>query len=155
MTAQIVEQLRYQEEDLPMFSNPLELYFVLGGNRPDFQSTSTALWRGYVGNWEIIDDRLYLVKLQGILGDGSEVELSNVFPGFSDRVFAHWFSGKIRIPRGRQVEYVHMGYGSQYEQDLFLEFKKGVLVNHELIDHGKSGEGPSADTYGPAAMTTF
>ena len=36
----------------------------MGDSKPHFQAPSTALWRGYVGSWEIVDDRLYLVELE-------------------------------------------------------------------------------------------
>jgi len=109
MTAQIAERLRYQGEDVAMCTNPLSDYFAMGGTNPRFESNCTALWRGYVGSWEIIDDRLYLICLNGTLEDGTEASLETIFPGFPDRVFAHWYSGTIRLPQGKQLEYVHMG----------------------------------------------
>lgn len=32
-------------------------YFAMGGTRPSFDSNCTALWRGYVGSWEIVGGR--------------------------------------------------------------------------------------------------
>ena len=107
MTAQIAERLRYQGEDVAMCTNPLSDYFAMGGTNPRFESNCTALWRGYVGSWEIIDDRLYLIGLNGTLEDGTDASLATIFPGFPDRVFAHWYSGTIRLPQGKQLEYVH------------------------------------------------
>ncbi len=51
-------------------NNPLNNYFALGGETPNFASNCTALWRGYVGTWEILNYRLYLVGLDGTLEDG-------------------------------------------------------------------------------------
>ncbi len=48
-----------------MCTNPLSDFFAMGGFNPRFESNSTALWRGYVGRWEIVDGRLYLVELHG------------------------------------------------------------------------------------------
>ena len=128
MTAQIAEKLRYQGEDVAMCTNPLSDYFAMGGTNPRFESNCTALWRGYVGSWEIVDDRLYLIGLNGTLEDGTQASLATIFPGFPDRVFAHWYSGTIRLPQGKQLEYVHMGYGSTFERDLFLDVERGVVV---------------------------
>ena len=64
MTAQIAERLLYEGSEHAMCTNPLDDYFAMAGARPLFASTSTALWRGYVGRWEIVNDRLYLVGLQ-------------------------------------------------------------------------------------------
>lgn len=111
-----------------MCSEPLDDYFQLAGIEPGFQCNCTALWRGYVGEWEITQGRLYLLKLTGTLEDGRPASLETFFPGFPERVFAHWYCGQIRLPQGRQLEYVHMGWASVYEQDLLIDFDKGQLT---------------------------
>ena len=108
----------------------------MGGTRPPFTANCTALWRGYVGSWEIVDDRLYLVGIKGELEGGAEASLTSVFPDFPQRVFAHWFSGTIRIPQGKRLKYVHMGYGSTYERDLLLDVDRGVLVTSRIRRNG-------------------
>ncbi|NBY64714.1 MAG: hypothetical protein EBQ70_11520, partial [Betaproteobacteria bacterium] len=50
-------------------------------------------------------------------------------------VFAHWFSGEIRCPMGKQIEYVHMGYASKYEHDFLVEFNKGILVAKKTVSN--------------------
>ena len=140
MTAQIGERLRYQGEDMTMATEPLEAYFTLSGERPSFGFVSTALWRGYVGRWEIVDDRLYLVGINAAVFRDEPVPLARLFPGCGDRVFAHWYSGTLRVPQGRQLRYVHMGYASTYERDLMLEIERGVLrctwVRHNALPQG-------------------
>lgn len=54
--------------------------------------------------------------------------MAYLFPD-EEVVFADWFTGKIRIPIGDTVAYVHGGYASIQEGDMFLEFENGVLVN--------------------------
>ena len=71
MTAQIAEKLRYEGEDVAMCTNPLSDYFALGGINPRFESNCTALWRGYVGRWE-------LVELHGTLEDGTEASVATI-----------------------------------------------------------------------------
>ena len=153
MTAQFAEVLIYEGEHLSMCSNPLEEYFSRGGMRPEFRSTSTALWRGYVGTWKIIDGRFYLIKLDGELEDGRDVDLSTVFPEFPTRVFAHWYSGKIRIPQGKRIEYVHMGYGSTYEKDILLDIENGVVVKIDIRINGTVEDENAPEGYGVAALT--
>ena len=155
MTAQIAERLRYLGEEHALCTNPLNDYFSMGGNDPGFESTCSALWRGYVGTWEIIADRLYLIGLQGTLKDGTEASLATLFPGFPTRVFAHWYSGSLRIPQGRQIEYVHMGYGSRYERDLFLEVERGVVVTTRVRNNGQAASKEAPQGYGVGAMTVF
>ena len=155
MTAQIAEKLLYQGERVAMCTNPLSDYFAMGGFNPRFESMSTALWRGYVGGWEIVDDRLYLVSLDGTLEDGNDATLETVFPGFPDRVFAHWYSGTVRIPQGKQLEYVHMGYASKFERDLFLDIERGVVVSTRLSQNGVAQSDDAPESYSVGAMTVF
>jgi hypothetical protein len=35
----------------------------------------------------------------------------------------------VRIPQGKILKYVHMGFGSIYELDLFIKIEKGVVVS--------------------------
>ena len=150
MTAQFAEQLHYQGRDVALCTNPLDDYFAMGGLRPPFDSSCTALWRGYVGRWEIVDDRLYLVGLSGTLEDGTEASLATVFPGFPDRVFAHWYSGTLRIPEGRRLKYVHMGYASSYERDRFLDVERGVVVATRVRENGTAASDSAPEGYGVA-----
>ncbi|MBK7249658.1 MAG: hypothetical protein IPI06_01780 [Gammaproteobacteria bacterium] len=155
MTAQIAERLRYQGEDVAMCTNPLSDFFAMGGFNPRFESNSTALWRGYVGRWEIIDGRLYLVELHGTLEDGTEASVATIFPDFPDRVFAHWYSGTIRIPQGKQLKYVHMGYGSTLERDLLLDLERGVVKNTRVRHNGTAESESAPEGYEVWAATSF
>jgi hypothetical protein len=128
MTAQFSEWLSYKGEDHALFSNPLNDYFSQGAPIPPFDKSCSALWRGYVGRWKIEDDRLYLVSLGWQLQDGSPVTLQTVFPGASGPVFAEWYSGTLRLPKGKKIENVHMGYSSVYERDALIEIVKGDVV---------------------------
>lgn len=155
MTAQIAERLRYQGDDVAMYTNPLCEYFAMGGTDPRFEPNCTALWRGYVGSWEIVGDRLYLIGLNGTLEDGTEASLATVFPGFPERVFAHWYSGTIRLPQGKQLEYVHMGYGSTFERDLLLDVERGVVVATRVQHNGVAESDGAPTGYEAGAMMVF
>lgn len=134
MTAQIHEGLVLDGEQTSMaFCPPLpeghpriaavaeEQAIREGGS---FMLFSTACWRGYQGTWEIKQGRFYLVALRG------RVRLT---PG--DPVFADWFSGVIRIPRGEMLQYVHMGFGSVYEEELHIRIERGVVQASRTIDN--------------------
>ena len=110
-----------------MCNTPLFDYFAFGGDQPEFAVTCTALWRGYIGTWEILDDRLYLIKLSGVLKDGTEACLWTIFPDFPDRVFAHWYSGMLRIHQGKLLEYVHQGFESTYEENIIIHINNGLI----------------------------
>lgn len=158
MTAQLGENLRYNDQDLSMCTDPLSDYFALGGKLPPSRFDirwSTALWRGHLGSWEIVSDRLYLIKLIGRLEDGSALSLATLFPDFPDRVFAHWYTGKLRIPQGKLLKYVHQGYQSTYERDLFLEIEKGILTGSHVRHNGVSEVEGGPEGYGIRGMTIF
>jgi hypothetical protein len=136
MTAQFAERLMYEGQEVPMLTTPLSDYLALGGKNPGFVANCTALWRGYVGSWEVVGSRLYLIGIKGTLESGGDATLASIFPNVTDRVFAHWYSGAVRIPGGKILQYVHMGYGSTYERDLFLDIERGVVVNTRVIENG-------------------
>lgn len=133
MTAQITEKLVYNDEEYNMASLPLEPYLKRHGF--EFYAWCTACWRGYVGSWEVVDNKLYLTEFTGWQpGSDKNVELDYLFPS-QEKVFAEWFSGEIRIPHGEMLAYVHMGFASVYEKDLFLKFVNGVMVDSwEIIN---------------------
>ena len=155
MTAQIAEKLCYEGREVSMCSEPLADYFALAGIDPGFQFTCTALWRGYVGTWEIRDGRLYLTGLSGTLKDGSDANVATFFPDYPGRVFAHWYSGKLRIPEGKMLEYVHMGYGSTYEEDLTVTVDRGVVTRTSVRHNGTAPDPDAPAGYGIGAMTVF
>ena len=155
MTAQIAEILLYEGKKLSMCTEPLKDYFLLSGNYPQFELNCTALWRGYIGSWEIRDQRLYLVGLEGILEDGTDFSLTTLFPDYPDRVFAHWYSGTIRIPQGKQLKYVHSGYRSTFEKDLLIEIDQGVVISTRIRHNGISELDNVPSGYGVGAMTVF
>ena len=146
MTAQISERLLYDGRTLPLRSTPLTPFLQQHGKTDLFQMTSTANWRGYVGSWEIAEDRLYLVGLSGRLKDGSTANLDTVFPQSSGRVFAAWYSGTLHIPEGELLEYVHLGFASRYERDILLDIQHGVLVSSAVQENERSASGDNSAT---------
>lgn len=110
MTAQepeilIVDGQKYEMPCCPPISRD-------GNYQPGF-FTRTSNYRGYVGTWEIKDDKLYLV------GGPHGME----YP-----VFADWVNQEIHIWNGPELEYVHAGFGSVYEEDVYFSVEKGVIT---------------------------
>lgn len=138
MTAQIPEELVFQGQRMSMFTTPLAPYLADHGRDPGFNAPMTALWRGYVGTWEIADDRLYLIQLRGTLESGEKASLRTIFPDCTCRVFAEWYSGTIRVPQGELIEYVHAGYASVYERELLLEVDHGVVLSVHIQENGEA-----------------
>ena len=133
MTAQAMEIIKIDGQNSRMATEPLRLYFEKSGKEQELVSTSSACWRGYVGTWEVKDDKLYLVDIEATISNHrtenyNTVGLDYFFPG-KEEVFASWFSGEIRIPIGDLLRYVHMGYGSVFEEDLYLTIESGIIVS--------------------------
>lgn len=159
MTAQVTEKLIIDGKKLAMCSEPLRI-ILLQNKGPQFMAQCSACWRGYVGTWEIKKDsdekkRLYLISINGSLKSGEEASLEKLFPGNPKGVFAHWFSGTIRCPDGKLLNYVHGGYASTYEKDYFYEFDKGVLTGESVVENGHSDNPDASEGYQVAAFTTF
>jgi len=83
-----------------------------------------------------------------------QVGMERVFPECPNGLFAHWFTGELRCPKGALVKYVHGGFGSVYEKDLFFKLKKGVVLDKRLVVNGQAPEGAPND-YHLAALTTI
>ncbi len=140
-TAQIPDFLIYKGDTLSIFTNPLESYFDKKP-RPDkvFQRygyNSTACWRGYIGYWELSNDSLFLVELQG---DSTKIDLSLIFKDreTNKKIHADWYSSSLLNPYGKLIHYEHMGYGSIYEYEMKFEFTKGILTDIVHFDNSKS-----------------
>ena len=129
MTAQIGERLLYDGREMSMSTLPLDDYFALAGVSPDFgYEQCTAMWRGYVGSWTVLGDRLYLVAIHNLASDGADTNfLETIFPGHPDSVFADWYTGTLCIPQGEILKYVHMGYLSTFERDMLIDVERGVI----------------------------
>lgn len=154
MTAQVSEILMLDGKCHEMCAQPLSDYFMLAGINPQLDIPHTACWRGYVGTWEIIHERLYLTELSGRIENGACASLETFFPGYPTRVFAHWFDGRIRLPRGKLLKYMHMGFASVHEEDVFLVIKRGIVVRSWVECNGVSDDPTAPDGYGPGAWTT-
>lgn len=154
MTAQATEILHYKGQELDLAGEPLELFLTNSSWKPPFTNLSTACWRGYIGEWAIDQGRLYLTGIHDP-DLRQSVNLAKAFPDSKGRVFAHWVTGEYRCPMGKLLNYVHMGYASLHEQDLFLTFKQGELVSERVVENGRSSDPNAPDRYGPGAWVRF
>lgn len=156
MTAQSSETLLLRGEKLSLCTEPLAEYLESSGNPIKFDAQWTSCWRGYGGTWTIEGNRLYLVKLKGTSRTETgwvERSLADLFPDYPDGVFAHWYTGELRCPKGKLLQYSHGGYASRYEQDLFIEMVRGEVVAERLVVNG-IGEPDATEGYAIAASTS-
>ncbi len=140
MTAQVPEKLIIDGKrksmtfcppipDSPDIITPVpdeEVDAAIKAGKLDSVICSTACWRGYIGTWEIKDGNFFLKKLVGC------IELAQSKP-----IHATWFTGVIRIPQGKLLHYVHMGFGSLYEKELHIKIEAGVVTKQRVIDNAE------------------
>jgi hypothetical protein len=138
MTAQIHERLIFDGVEASMAVCPPlpkrhSRVIKRKGNasEKDFLYQSTACWRGYQGTWEIREGRFYLAGLAG------RFELVGSAP-----LLAEWFTGVLRVPRGEVLHYVHMGFGSVYEEEVHVQIKQGLVVGTRVIDNRAKSHDP-------------
>jgi hypothetical protein len=136
MTIQVGDILSYNGEKTTIATEPLKSYLK---TRSDvgFIFKSTALVRGYIGTWEIRNKKLYLTSLVGFIENNEQVDLNYLFPKKTE-VFANWFSGDIRIPEGKLLEKINLGYESVFEKDRILSFKEGILIGETVKNNIKT-----------------
>jgi hypothetical protein len=135
-----------------MFTTPLDT--LPPERHRNFMPTNSANWRRYSCLWEIREDRLYLTDIEGSIctaaADPSapmqacegrhpepcqvrEATVSDFSDGADGPVFADWYTGDLKVPRGKLVEYVHMGFASQYENYLMLTIAQGLLKGERIV----------------------
>jgi hypothetical protein len=132
MTAQIHELLLLDDEWTSMASEPPLPQGhprVVGASEEKQKAASpiifsTACWRRYRGTWVIRDGRLALIAIEG------RYELKGEGP-----LPADWFSGLLNVPRGKMLEYVHMGYASVFEEELHITVERGVVTGRRVVDN--------------------
>jgi hypothetical protein len=137
-TAQFGDILIWNGDTLLMHANPLEQYLDEKGERSigrqKLEGTCTACWRGYVASWTMRNDSLFLEKIKtNVCSDPVEIDLRGEFG--KGPIFASWFTGKLAVPKGEMVEYVHMGYSSLYEGELILSLRKGKLFDQKIFQN--------------------
>tara|TARA_B100001287_G_scaffold272541_1_gene274393 strand:- start:752 stop:1168 length:417 start_codon:yes stop_codon:yes gene_type:complete len=135
MTIQAADILSFNGKKTTIATEPLKPYLETRSD-VSFIYKTTALVRGYIGRWEIKNNKLFLVSLLGFIKNNEQVDLNYLFPNQSE-VFAGWYSGEIRISEGELIKKINLGYASVFEKDRFLSFKEGLLIS-ETVKNNKN-----------------
>lgn len=118
-TDQMNESLIYQGQSLALFATPLDGYFDKDHPRPDFPQTCTGEWKGYHGTWEIKNDTLYLVRLQGPCPHAGDPDL------FTESIFHHaapveasWVSEELRAAYEDKTLVITIEHGKKVHEEI-------------------------------------
>lgn len=143
-TAQAPDKIFYNGKEYKLHSNPMEVYFKkFPEKKPKSSVISSALWRGYIATFEITENNLFLKDIE--IMDLSKTDrkssqalwtsvLSQVVTD-DKKLKIDWLTGLLVLPHGEIVNYVHMGYGSTYENYILLEIDKGEFKRAKEFDH--------------------
>jgi len=144
MAAQLPDLIVIDGVRQELYSNPLEQYWMVKKLRRPFFLASTICKRGYVATWEIIDRHLVLKDIEGQFENRyflfwkriQSFSIRNLFRNsdFKNSI-ASWYSGKIRVPIGNRILYVHHGYESRFEQEMILTVDHGKIVKSIVLDY--------------------
>ena len=136
-TAQYPDKIFFNGKTYSLHTNPLEIYFEkYPDKKPKGGLMSSALWRGYVATFEIRDSQLIVKDIEIQIWDTTSGKNNDIkWKSVLNEVFhekkdmkVDWLTGLLVLPYGKIVNYVHMGYGSTYENYYLLEIDKGDFV---------------------------
>ncbi|MEQ1646102.1 MAG: hypothetical protein ABL959_21805 [Pyrinomonadaceae bacterium] len=140
-TAQAPDKIWYEGKLYDMQTNPMEPYFAKNpGMRPNKRNGSSALVRGYLATFEVVNSGLFLRDIEVIAREpkGGGVVYTSVIDEVvpaRQKMKIDWFDGLLVLPHGKLVNYVHMGYGSTFENYILLEIAAGNLKRSKSFDH--------------------
>lgn len=103
---------------------------------------STALWRGYIGNWKIKKDSLFLdsVIVRNRTSDTLRFVPINIDDIYAAQrtpsgYFADWVTDTLRVVSGDVILYKHMGWESSWENEEFISVKGGLVKDRIVYEN--------------------
>jgi hypothetical protein len=144
MAAQLPDIIVINGVRQELYSNPLEQFWIVKKIRRPFFLASTICKRGYVATWEIIDKHLVLKDIEGQFEKRyllfwrkiCSFSIRNLFKNISVKdEIASWYTGKIRVPIGKRIWYVHKDYESRFEKEMILTVDHGKIIKTIVLDY--------------------
>ncbi|TRX66318.1 hypothetical protein [Carboxylicivirga sp. M1479] len=142
-THQIPDYLVIETDTFELFSNPLTAYFNFKNekkiNEHHIKSLHSACWRGYIATWQLENDSLFLIKIEGKNANNEAISYDLKKEFGNTKVYAEWFTGTLISPRGNRLQYHNMAYASVYEKEMQYHVWNGK-VKKEVIKHNLSSD---------------
>jgi len=133
----IIEGVEYELYDYPLE----EIFKKYPEKRQITNVTCTALWRGYIATYELINNVLYLKEIEIKYIDSAKNEISKrqnylkiLFPE-KDSIKVDWYTGILRISNGKEICYNEKKRLFFYERFFIFEIQNGVLTNSKELDY--------------------
>lgn len=134
-TSQAPDVLKADGKTYSIFTNPLGPWLAANPNKlPKADVISSGLWRGYIATFAIRNDHLYVddVVIPKSVDEYRSV-MKELF-GDSEPHLAQWYTGRLIVPTGKLVNYVHMGYASTYSSYMVVTVVKGAIRDKQDMD---------------------
>lgn len=144
-TPQEPETLIYQGDTMFVDFYPLEDLMSKNKDLNDkIMSASdfviSSCWRGHHGTWEIINDSLFLTKLENV--SGRELKLSDYFQESeidNNRIFAYWFSLlNVSQGYGQHLDFDEENWTDIYEGNFSCKITSGIISNIKITMKDKA-----------------
>ena len=133
MTTQVKERLIFDGEQYSLINCPsLPDSIIQEKKNLESYMESSANWRGYVGTWEVKDDRLYLVDLSSV-----NYELVDNPP-----IFADWISECLKIATGESNSRFDSFDIPIYETEMHLTIENGLVIKTKNIKNDSYNADP-------------
>lgn len=125
-----------------LLSNPLESYpqfdtirLKLFGNQKS--DLNTACYRGYIAEWQIINNQLFLTNIFSCNNQNLKANLDLLFPGLinNGKMKAYWVNQTLIVPEGKCLYYGNLGYSCIYEKEYELTIKDGELIENKKFEN--------------------
>jgi len=113
----------------------------------------TGCWRGYLADFEVLDHKLYLLKIHSCSDSTKVVDLASLFPKEykGGKVWAWWFTGNLNI--GNRPKWISI-WDKNYDNEIDLFIEQGKLTRLLAYDNSKTM--PSKKFYeGKMALSAF
>ncbi len=148
-TPQVFDRLIYKGDTLFLSSVPLESLLMQYPTRPNlFEDKdvceSTGCWRGYIAQWEIIGNQLYLTELYSCCyyKDSIKADLKSLFETryVDGKVKADWVTDNLIAPKGKIIRDFYNDYGLFYEKEIEFRINAGEVLEIIIHDNSKTRE---------------
>ena len=139
----------YKQDTFELFTNPFQqlpnidsLEAIFHKNKQYKNFTNLDCWKHYAGEWEIIDNQLYLINIFSCYYNDEDLktDLQHFFGNkyLNGKIKADWFTGSLQVAQEKLLPHINAAGKHFYAREMDFIFKKGKLKNIKTYDNSKS-----------------
>jgi len=144
--AQMADVIILNTDTMRIFTDPLESMSIKNNNALFYFDKDTCASKkcvkGYVGEWLLDEDKLYLKNIFNCCYEKDSVpaDMKKKFGKKykKDRVFADWYTGKILAYKGKVLFKDEEPSESVYEKEIQFKIEKGEVKGTKKFDNSKT-----------------